>query len=356
MKKYKWYTHKVIQETKDAVTIIFNTGQTPVLYQAGQYLNITCSIEGVLICRSYSFSSAPSDAFPSITVKRVTNGKMSNYLVDNATHIREWDIEAPVGNFVMKQQFAEEVQMIFLAGGSGISPLFSLLKSMRDSAPVPLLLYSGKTPEDTLFINELEKMAAQNRLNVFYSFSGDTQGSKAIKYISGRFSQPIIQTVIRQYIPHEAKAHYFICGPEELMQLHQETLRAMHIPATQIHSEYFDPVLVDRTLLESDGQLKEVLVNYFDINYEDDEPQTYECTCLIAVPAGQSLLEAMRANHIPVASSCEKGTCGLCWATKENGHVKMMNNYALTDEAIAEGKILLCQSFPLDQSVSITVE
>ncbi len=356
MKKYKWHTHKVIQETKDAVTIIFNTGQTPIIYQAGQYLNITCSIEGVLICRSYSFSSAPSDTFPSITVKRVAKGKMSNYLVDNAPYISEWDVEAPVGNFVMKQQFAEEVQMVFLAGGSGISPLFSLLKSTGDSAPVPLLLYSDKTPENTLFINELEKMSARNRLNVFYSFSGDTQGSKAAKHISGRFSQPIIQTVIRQYIPHEAKAHYFICGPAELMQLHQDTLRAMHIPAAQIHSEYFDPVVVDYALLENGGQHKEVLVNYFDINYEDDEPQTYKCTCLVEVPAGQSLLDAMRANDIRVASSCEKGTCGLCWATKENGQVKMMNNYALTDEEIAEGKILLCQSFPLDQSVSITVE
>ncbi len=355
MKKHKWSTRNVIQETKDAVTIFFDTGQAAIVYQAGQYLNITCSIEGEQVSRSYSFSSAPSDKFPAITVKRVANGKMSNYLVDNAKHISEWNIEAPFGNFVLNLQFIEDSEVVFLAGGSGISPLSSMLKGLEDNVHKPLLLYANKTPEDTIFWSQLEVLKTVDRLNVFYSFSSDIQNQKKLNCISGRFSQLIIRSIIRKQIKILNQAHYYICGPAALMELYRDTLLGMNIPETQIHAENFNPVVVNNIALETEGIPKEVLVSYYEDMFLDDEQQTYECTSLIEVQAGQSLLDAMGANNIKVPNSCKKGTCGSCWATKENGHVQMVHNYALTDEEVSNGKILLCQSFPLDQSVYVVI-
>lgn len=355
MKRHKWGTHKVIQETKDAVTIIFDTGQPAIGYQAGQFLTISCSINGELVRRSYSFSSVPSDEFPAITVKRVKGGKMSNYLVDNAGHINEWEIEAPFGNFILNRSFSESEEMVFLAGGSGISPLFSMLKNLDDNVPTPLLMYANKTPEDTIFSRELEAMRTNKRLNVFYSYSADATDTKEWNCISVRFSLPIIQTVIRQYIQAKDMAHYFICGPTDLMQIYRDALLAMGIAEEQIHTEYFNPAVPDNTVLETDDKHKEVLVSYYDSYYINDEPQTYECTCLIEVKAGQTILDAVVKNDIKVSKSCEKGTCGLCWATKKDGNVQMLNNYALTEEEVAEGRILLCQSYPLDQSVSVVI-
>lgn len=355
MKRYKWSTHKVIQETKDAVTIIFDTGQSAIGYQAGQFLNISCSINGEQISRSYSFSSDPSDDFPAITVKRVKGGKMSNYLVDNARHISDWDIEAPFGNFVLSQNFSETEEVVFLAGGSGISPLFSMLKSLDDNMPTPLLMYAVKTREDIIFSNELEAMRTNKQLNVFYSYSADAADTKDWNCISGRFSQPIIQTIIRRHIQIKETAHYYVCGPAALMKMYRDALLAIGVAEQQVHTEYFDPVVQNNALLEKDNEHKEVLVRYYESDYINDEPQIYECTCLIEVHTGQTILDAMVKNDIKVSHSCKKGTCGSCWATKEDGNVQMLNNYALTNEEVAEGKILLCQSYPLDQFVAVTI-
>lgn len=355
MKKYKWNTYKVIQETKDAVTIFFDTGQAAFTFQAGQFLNITCNIDGEQVSRSYSFSSAVSGSYPSITVKRMANGKMSNYLVSNAKDIREWDIEAPFGNFGLNKKISSGFEMIFLAGGSGMSPLLSMLTSLGESVHKPLLLYANRTPEDIIYRDQLAQMQTSNALNAFYAFSADIQDIKDWNCISGRFTQPIIQSIISQQIQEKDTAHYFICGPAALMQLYKNALSAMQIPESQVHTEYFDPIPVSDIILETGDEWKEVLVNYFESCYVNDELQTYECTSLVEVQTGQSLLDALIENEIRVPNSCKKGTCGSCWARKENGKVQMINNYALTEEEVAEGKILLCQSFPLDQSVSIAI-
>lgn len=355
MKKHKWTTHRVQQETKDAVTIFFNTGQAAIVYHAGQYITITCTIDGAQVCRSYSFSSAPSDKFPSITVKRIANGKMSNYLVDNAMHIGEWDVELPLGNFVLDRQFASSTEIVFLAGGSGISPLFSMLKSLYGHVVKPLLLYANRTPEETIFIRELEEMRESNRLQTFYAFSAAAQNRNEWNGISSRFSLPVIQSIIMQQLQEMNTAHYFICGPAALMQLYRDALSALQIPESQIHTEYFAPVLLNNIVPDTEQGSKEVLVHYFKRHCLNDELQAYEYTCLVEVQQGQSLLDAMIGNDIEVSYSCRNGTCGSCWATRENGNVHMMNNGALTGEEVAEGKILLCQSFPSDQSVSIVI-
>lgn len=105
MRKYKWSTHKIVKETEDTITIYFDIAQEKFTYLPEQYLNIKCVINEKVIIRPYSFSSKPSDEFPSITIKRVAGGKMSNHLLDNAAYINNWEIEAPFGNFVLEKQY-----------------------------------------------------------------------------------------------------------------------------------------------------------------------------------------------------------------------------------------------------------
>ena len=93
MKKYTWRTHKITKETEDTITLYFDTEQQAFTYLPGQYLNIRLTINGELLIRSYSFSSVPSDEFPAITIKRVTGGKMSNYILDNASPYRDWETD-----------------------------------------------------------------------------------------------------------------------------------------------------------------------------------------------------------------------------------------------------------------------
>ncbi|MCI3937209.1 iron-sulfur cluster-binding domain-containing protein [Chryseobacterium aahli] len=355
MKKYKWSTYKIVKETEDTITIYFDTAQQTFNYLPGQYLNIKCVINEELVIRSYSLSSKPSDEFPSITVKRVAGGKMSNHLVDNAIFISSWEIEAPFGNFVLEKQVAAHAQIVLLTGGSGISPLFSMLKSIDKSAKTPLLIYGNKSPEETIFWNELEVMQADGKLNPYYSFTSDEFVSSKINHITGRFSPQLLHSIIRKQVATLEEANYYICGPVGLMKLYQEALLGLNISPEQIHTEYFDPVPEENLVFENDGISKDVIVTYFQDHYINNEVQTYECTSLIEVKANQSLLDAMNEHHIKVSSSCKNGTCGTCWALKTDGEVRMLNHHALTEQNISEGIILLCQSYPMDEEVVINL-
>lgn len=355
MNKYKWSTHKIVKETEDTITIYFDTAQQTFSYLPGQYLNIKCMINEELVIRSYSFSSKPSDEFPSITVKRVAGGKMSNHLVDNAIFISSWEIEAPFGNFVLEKQVAAHTQIVLLAGGSGISPLFSMLKSIDKSAKTPLLIYGNKSPEEAIFWKELEAMQADGKLNSYYSFTSEEFVSSRINHIAGRLSPLLLHSIICKQVAVLEEAHYYICGPVGLMKLYQEALLGLNIPSEQIHNEYFDPVPEKNLVFENDGKSKNVIVFYFQDHYINDEVQTYECTSLIEVKARQSLLEAMKEHYIKVSSSCKNGTCGTCWALKTDGAVRMVNNHALTEQDISGGIILLCQSYPMDEEVAISL-
>lgn len=355
MKKYKWITHKIVKETEDTITIYFDTAQQTFSYLPGQYLNVKCVINEELVIRSYSFSSIPSDEFPSITVKRVSGGKMSNHLVDNAKFISIWEIEAPFGNFVLENKIAEHAQIVLLAGGSGISPLFSMLKSIDKNAKIPLLIYGNKSPEETIFWDELETMQVDGQINSHYSFTSDEFVSSKTNHIAGRFSPLLLRSIIRKQVAMLEEAHYYICGPVELIKLYQEALIGLDISPEQIHTEYFDPIPEENLVFENNGISKDVIVTYFQDHYINNEVQTYECTSLIEVKASQSLLDAMNEHHIKVVSSCKNGTCGTCWALKTDGEVRMVNNHALTEQNISEGIILLCQSYPLDQEVTISL-
>ena len=356
MKKYTWQTHKIIKETEDTITIYFDTAQQAFTYLPGQYLNIRLTVNGELLIRSYSFSSKPSEEFPAVTIKRVTGGKMSNYILDNADHIENWEIEAPFGNFVLEKPIAEQSQIVLLAGGSGISPLYAMLKSIESTNPIPLLVYSNKSPEDTIFWNELEAMQADEKLNICYSFTAPEFVSTKINHVAGRFNLLVLRSVIKRLVGEVAEAHYYICGPNGLMDLYRDALTGLNIPETHIHLEYFDPIPIDAGNMETDGNAKDVIVNYYEENYINDETQTFECTSLIEVQPKQSLLDAMKAQHINVPSSCKNGTCGACWAVKTDGEVRMLNNAALTEQDIAEGIILLCQSYPMNADVCVTVQ
>lgn len=355
MKKYIWSTHKIVKETEDTITIYFDTAQQTFNYLPGQYLNIKCVINEEQVIRSYSFSSRLSDKFPSITVKRVAGGKMSNHLVDNAIFISTWEIEAPFGNFVLEKQVATDAQIVLLAGGSGISPLFSMLKSIDKSAKTPLLIYANKSPEETIFWDELEAMQEDGKLKAYYSFTSDKFVSSRINHISGRFSSIMLSSIIRKNIANLEDAHYYICGPVGLMDLYQEALIGLNLTLEQIHSEYFDPLPEENLVFENDDISKDVIVTYFQDHYINDEVHTYECTSLIEVNATQSLLDAIKNYNIKVPNSCKNGTCGTCWALKTDGEVRMVNNHALTEQDISQGIILLCQSYPMDQEVVISL-
>ncbi len=120
-------------------------------------------------------------------------------------------------------------------------------------------------------------------------------------------------------------------------------------------NQIFQPFSQKKSGIENRSRSKDIIVTYSKDHYINNEVQTYECTSLIEVKASQSLLDAMNEHHIQVMSSCKNGTCGTCWALKTDGKVRMVNNHALTEQDISDGIILLCQSYPKDEKVVISL-
>lgn len=351
MKKYKmiWVTRKVTWETKDAVTIEFEKVESGFNYLPGQFINVSQVINGEKITRSYSLSSSPDlDTYPAITVKRVKDGLMSNYLVDYAEQIRELEIEGPYGSFVPLESSYQSKNVVLLSGGSGITPLLSIAKSLLSkSADVQLtLIYANRNWYDVIFADAIEAIILQykDRLTVFHALS-QHDGTKLVfggNLIEGKLSKLLVKKLLKQLIYGKPiETHFFICGPSGLMRIYQEVLKSLEVSETEVFIEQFTAEDEPAELLNLPEITHEVLVHF------------YEQTHLIEIPPATSLLSAALKEGISFGHSCKSGTCGSCVALLTSGKVIMLKNYALTESEVAQGMILLCQSYPSSEDITI---
>lgn len=348
IQRYIWKTRKIEYPATDAITIHFDTNGQTFEYLPGQYVNIYVTVNGRQEQRAYSLCSSPHlNEAPAITVKRVDGGLVSNYLADHAREISEWEIEGPLGIFTADEECFDEKQVLLIGGGSGITPLFSIAKSLlHGSAAKVGIVYASRQETDTLFLGELSALQAAfpSRLQVFYAFSRhepDTQADCEL-YINERLNRLLLKKMIRKLAGDEhQKAPWFVCGPQGLIEL-AETV-AGNMGVQQLHKEYFRPAAVQQEVTLPDIS-SEVLLHFF------------ERSNLLEVAPGKSILDTALEEGIPLLYSCRNGTCGRCAGKLLNGKVHMNANYALREELLQAGYILLCQSFPLDNEVTVAVE
>jgi ring-1,2-phenylacetyl-CoA epoxidase subunit PaaE len=346
--KHEWKTAAIIKETKDTITIVFDTGGVPFSYAPGQFINVTLYINNEPVTRSYSLSSSPDeDINPAITVKRVAGGVMSNFILEHSSQVDKWLVDGPYGQFTPSPSAYTSNHIVLLGGGSGITPLLSIGRSIlkRSLHTSVTLLYSSRTPEEIIFRRAIEVFTEQfkDRLHTWHVLSQATDviaGANATM-IKGRLNKLVARKLIKQATGDPLNSvQYFICGPAALMKMHQEMLQAMQVPAGQIHMEWFAPDPADQP--ESLPQEPQEVLLHF-----------YEQTNLLDVQAGQSILAAALEDKIPLPYSCKAGTCGICTAKLTSGKVKMINNYALSESDVHAGMVLLCQSYPLNSEVTI---
>ncbi|MFA4869958.1 MAG: ferredoxin--NADP reductase [Pedobacter sp.] len=351
MKKYKmiWPIHKVIWETKDAVTIEFDAVGSGFNYLPGQFINVSQVVNGEKITRSYSLSSSPDlDTYPAITVKRIKDGLLSNYLVDYAEQIRELEIEGPYGSFIPLESSYQSKHVVLLSGGSGITPLLSIAKSLLSkSADVRLtLIYANRNWYDVIFSDAIDALSLQykDRLAILHALS-QHDGKKLVfarTLIEGRLSKLMIKKLLKQSMAgKESETHFFLCGPSGLMKIYHEALESLEVPESGIFMERFTADDESAVQLNLPDITHEVLVHF------------YEQTHLIEIPPGTTLLSAALKEGIGFGHSCKSGNCGACVAILTSGKVKMVKNYALTHKEVELGMILLCQSYPLTEDITI---
>jgi ferredoxin-NADP reductase len=314
----------------DAATLFFSEiSGKKINYKAGQFITLVFDHHAEEIRRSYSLSSSPDEDKLSITVKRITNGEISRYLL---TKIKPGDIinaVEPAGRFTIDNLEAEKDIFLF-AAGSGIVPIFSQLKYAlaRPGECKFILIYSNQNENSILFSEELNTLSANHpaRLKIIHLLS--TQAN--------RLNNSVVEQLVRQHLKSTfINAGIYTCGPYEYMRMIRLTLLYMGFDPGQIRKENFvlDTVPVSAATLNYPPQRIQIHFN----------KETYDLVC----GENQSILQAALQNSIPLPYSCRVGDCSTCSAICKNGKVEMVKNNVLTDADLAKGWILTCTGHPL---------
>lgn len=336
---------QIIVEKQDVKTFVFErTDGQPLQYRAGQFLTFLIPIRGYEVRRSYSMSSAPSvDTFPSITVKRVPNGEISRLWLDHAQVGDVFKSLFPSGRFVLDEEEKVERDIFLIGAGSGITPLFSILKQTLtiEQKSVITLIYANRNENQTLFTEEIHAWQQRfpNRLKVIHIHS---QPHDAWTGMQGRINNTRLEQLVNKSMQFSrSSAKFFICGPYALMRSLEITLHYLGFSSEQIRKENF---VIDKMPPPPPVSFPHTIQLAF-------RGQRYA----LLVPAHTTILDAALQAGIRLPYSCKGGRCATCAAICKEGSLHMSFNEVLTDRDLSEGWVLTCSTYVDGEDVLIEV-
>lgn len=363
MSKYFHLTVKeVVRETEDTVTIHFwHPPHATIPYKAGQFLTLIVTVEGKKLRRAYSMSSSPTkDASIAVTVKRLPNGLVSNYLNDQVKVGDVIEVMEPMGHFVYEPQAQKTGglsffksnkgrHLVFFGAGSGVTPLMSMIKTALPGEPQSkvTLFYGSRTETGIIFRDQLSQLQDQygDRLEVVHVLSQPQSWDER----TGRINQQAAIRLLDEFGVNARSAEYYICGPDGMMEEVQNALSILGVSKDQVHKESFAPSkdthgeVVEE---EDDSKLKTRSVT---IIYEGAEYK-------VEVKPHQTILEAGLEMDIDLPYSCQAGMCTACMGRCKSGKVLMDEEDGLSPQEIDAGFVLTCVAHPLTEGVVVEIE
>lgn len=332
----------IVEEARGARTFILEgKGENIYDYKAGQFLTFNFERLNGNARRSYSISSSPvADEPLSITVKRVENGEFSRYFIDHAQVGDVLQCVGVGGLFTLPENIEDYTQVFFLAAGSGITPVYSLLKTVLKQHPhlSVVLIYSSRSVQETIFYNELRQLAVESkgRLKIDFLFSSSNN------ILKSRLNNSLLSSLLNDYLDtSKEKTLAYICGPVEYMDTVSITLLTDGIPKANIYKELFVPYKP-----ESIEQPPDTLPHKVHIRLKNR-------TEVFTVQYPVSILHQAMKEGIALPYSCESGQCGSCAARCTSGHVWIAYNEVLTERELDQGLVLTCQGFPVGGDVEL---
>lgn len=322
---------RVIDETHDTRSFVLDVPDAlaeAFAYQAGQFCTFQAEIGGETVGRCYSMSSSPDTGDPlTVTVKRVEGGRMSNWMNDTVSAGSVLEVLRPTGLFVLRDS---EAPIVGFAGGSGITPILSIVKSaLATTRREILLVYANKRRDDVIFREDLERLVAgsDGRLRVHHHLDAD----------SGFLDADACAALIGD----RTAGDFYVCGPGPYMDVVEAGLAKRGVGPDQLFIERFD-------VAEDAAPANEAAT-----------PETIKVRLgkrMTEIPyqAGDTLLDAARRAGLNDAPfSCERGSCATCMAQVTEGSASMRVNNALTEDEVDEGFVLTCQALPTSATLTV---
>jgi ring-1,2-phenylacetyl-CoA epoxidase subunit PaaE len=343
---------EVVDETAEARSIRFSVPEElreAFLFKPGQHLTLKAEIGGEELRRNYSLCVAPQDGAVMVTVKRIANGAFSNWANDSLRPGDTIDVMPPHGSFTWEFDPAHANHYVGFAGGSGITPVMSLLKTALLTEPHSrfTLFYGNRDSLSIIFLEALAKLKNRfmDRLEVHHFLAEEAE---EFELFNGMLDRSKCDEILGTLIEPAEVAAYFICGPGPMMDAAEEALLARGVPKDRIHLERFT---ADRPAEALQAQLAEM------------SREAAGATMLVTldgrkrrVPfdaAAGNILDSARAAGLPAPFACKAGVCATCRARVVSGEVEMAARYGLTDDEVAAGYVLTCQSVPKGEGVEL---
>jgi ring-1,2-phenylacetyl-CoA epoxidase subunit PaaE len=342
---------EIVPETAEANSIRFEVPaelRDAFRYRAGQHLTLRATIGGEEVRRNYSLCTAPAEQDWLVTVKRIGGGVFSNWVGDQLKAGDTLDVMPPHGSFTTEFDESNNRHVVGIAGGSGITPVLSLIKTTLREEPNSrfTLFYGNRDSSSVIFLEALAGLKDKHlgRFEIYHFLDAEEQD---IALFNGMLNRERVDAAIAALVPDAAEVDsWFICGPGPMMDAAEGALLDRNVPKERIHIERFtadrpaDAVVREIADLQTRAEGVTVAVTL--------DGRTRK----VAFSQG-NILDSARAAGLPAPFACKAGVCATCRAKVTKGKVEMAARYGLTDEEVADGYVLTCQSVPLGDGVAV---
>ncbi len=352
LKYFDLVVKDIIKETADAITIVFEQPASGnIAYKSGQFLTLIVPVDGKEVRRAYSLCTSPFvDQDLAVTVKRVEKGLMSNWLPDHLKVGDTMKIMTPTGHFTTEYSKEGKRHIIMFAGGSGITPMMSIIKSVLTQEPnsIVSLIYCNRDIDSIIFKDKFDSLQTdyEGRFHVIHILDNAPMNWQGM---SGLLNHEMLIKLFER-IPdwgHE-NSTYLMCGPEGMMKNVESLLELQKIPKDRIFKESFVQGILDKETKKEEAVSDEIIERVVTIKYEGNE---YKVT----VPPDKTILETALDDGIDLPFSCQSGLCTACRGKALSGKVKLDEEEGLSQSERNEGYVLTCVGHPLTDDVVIEI-
>ncbi|WP_236548849.1 2Fe-2S iron-sulfur cluster-binding protein [Pseudomonas sp. S37] len=334
-----------VQETHDVRTFTFSAASGELFcFEPGQFITLDVDMGAARQSRCYTVSSSPTRPFTlSITVKRVANGPVSNWLHDNLRPGDAISAYGPSGAFTASGVAAQ--RYLFFSAGSGVTPLMSMVRAAADldlDRDV-VFMHSARTPGDIIFREELQRLARRHPqlkvLNIVEGVGDEPAWDGPV----GRLDLAVLQAQVADWRAREV----FVCGPGPYMQAVRDMLMGQGFDMSRYHCESFSlggVAPLDAGNAAAPPPMAGAELAAFSVRFS-------KSGAVFSARQGETVLGAAKRSGVAIASSCSQGICGTCKAQLLEGRVDMQHGGGIRQREIDKGMRLMCCSKPLSDIV-----